>query len=110
MSVAAVVLAVLLAVPPSGAQSPVQEFREPGTTSTSSVVVPETLQQALSLMRQPGFHPELVELLAINVAQETELSDEPNSGGLKPWHVGLIIGLAVLAGVMIWYANGMANS
>lgn len=69
MSTAAIAVTILLVSPPQAPQAP--PAVEPGTTvqsesATTEASVPPDFRAALALMKQPGFHPELLELLDID--------------------------------------------
>ena len=62
------------------------------------VEVPETLQLAFDLMKQPGFHPELVELLEIELSMARTLGAPP-APAMQTWHWVLITVAVALVGV-----------
>ena len=72
------------------------------TTSTSDVTlvdIPERLQRTFELLRTPGYHPELFELLGMEAVTKSYLPTAPPAA-LRTVHwivIGVGVGLAVFA-------------
>ena len=72
MRVSALVMAILLASTPALPQSasPPEADRGAQDSDTTLVEIPENLQRVFDLVKEPGFHPELLELLELGATQE----------------------------------------
>jgi len=98
--VTALVVAMLLVSMPAFPQSESVPVANPvERTSDASVVdVPEALQRAFELMKQPGFHPELLEFFEADTPSE-DASRVPAPAAMQTWEwiwIGIIIGMVVL--------------
>ena len=88
-----------------------QERGAAETTSTSDVTlvdIPERLQRTFELLRTPGYHPELLELLGVESVSKSGLPTAPPAA-LKTWHwiwIGVAIGVAAFG---IWASQCLSE-
>jgi hypothetical protein len=103
MSALALAMAVLLAVPPITAQATPTAASDASVQANTltSAAVPEALQQAFDLMKQPGFHPELLELLEIEVSAR-HASDSTTSAAGVGKTIGIIIGVWIVVALVVF--------
>ncbi len=82
MRVSALVMAILLVATPALPQSasPPETQRGAHDRDTTLVEIPEDLQRVFDLVKQPGIHTELLELLEIEVSPERPLGAPPAAG------------------------------
>jgi hypothetical protein len=107
----ALTLVIILAAAPVVPQSPPAAaadktiHRERPTT----VVVPEPLQRAFALMKQPGFHPELFDLFEVEPLPGLTLG-APSPAAMKTWQGVVIVIAATIAVLFVLAYLGLKDS
>ena len=100
----AIVILALFPVGPVGAQETVAS-ETASESDVTRVEIPERLQRTFDLLRAPGFHPELAELLGLESANKSGLpTSAPAALKTGYWVlIGVGVGLAVV--VIIFLAT-----
>lgn len=112
MSSLALAMVLALAIPPTTvpARTPPPETQKTPTETTDvvSVTVPDTLQQALDLLREPGFHPELLKLFDLeDPARDASAPLTPAPAGLgKTVGIVIVVFIVVAVTVAVLFATG----
>ncbi len=100
MRVSAFLMAIVLVATPALPQSVSPPKADQGAQDSDATLIEisEDLQRVFDLVKQPGFHPELLELLEIEVSPERPLGTPP-AAGMRTWHwvlIGVGVGILVL--------------
>ena len=86
-----------------------QERGAAETTSASDVTlidIPERLQRTFELLRTPGYHPELVELLGLESIIKSSLPTAPPAALQTSHWIGIGVGIALAVILLVLAASG----